>query len=172
MVHLQSGKLVTTYSPIITCIGSILFRTQFCFQVTYRQRFIWKYTVVTKTVDCNVLHRFTESELIFRKDNAISMLQSDLKHQLLHGSLLKSLTIALADLEGACPAHAPLRVQILSFRHTKFAKRNRLGSPHPPLRDPRPLWKSWIRHCIVNLHIIINAVNPIGLLSVKSISKT
>ena len=38
----------------------------------------------------------------------------------------------LADLEGACPAHAPLRVQILSFRHTKFLKSSHLGSPRPP----------------------------------------
>ena len=35
---------------------------------------------------------------------------------------------ALADLGG----HAPLRVQILSFRHTKFSKRNLLGSQQPP----------------------------------------
>ena len=33
---------------------------------------------------------------------------------------------------GGSRGRAPLRVQILSFRHTKFSKRNRLGSPHPP----------------------------------------
>ena len=38
---------------------------------------------------------------------------------------------ALADLDGTCPAHAPLRVHILSFRHTKFSKRNCLRSPRP-----------------------------------------
>ena len=41
---------------------------------------------------------------------------------------------------GACPAHAlhphPRRVQILSFRHTKFSKHNRLGSPRPPTGNP------------------------------------
>ena len=38
---------------------------------------------------------------------------------------------------GRCPAHAPLRVQILSFWHMKFSKRNCLGSPrpHPPTRS-------------------------------------
>ena len=42
----------------------------------------------------------------------------------------------------------PLRVPILSFWHTKFSKRNRLGSPHPLLRGPCPPYgKSWIRHC-------------------------
>ena len=44
----------------------------------------------------------------------------------------------LADLEGACPAHAPPRVQILSSWHTKFSKRNHLRSPCPRLRAPRP----------------------------------
>ena len=32
---------------------------------------------------------------------------------------------------GACLAHAPLRVHILSFRHTKFSKCNCLGSLRP-----------------------------------------
>ena len=35
-------------------------------------------------------------------------------------------------------ARGPLRVPILSFWHTKFSKRNCLGSPHPLLRGPRP----------------------------------
>ena len=39
---------------------------------------------------------------------------------------------------GNCPVHAPLRVQILSFWHTKFSKRNRLRSPHPPTRSTPP----------------------------------
>ena len=38
-------------------------------------------------------------------------------------------------IKGACPAHfpppAPTRVQILSFRHTKFSKCDRLGSKCP-----------------------------------------
>ena len=47
----------------------------------------------------------------------------------------------LADLGGVPGAH-PLRVQILSFRHMKFLKHNRLGSPppyevHSPLREIR-----------------------------------
>ena len=46
---------------------------------------------------------------------------------------------SLADLEGACPAHAPLRVQILSFRHTNFSRHNRLGSPRPPMRFMPPM---------------------------------
>ena len=40
-------------------------------------------------------------------------------------------TIAIGGSRRACPAHAPLKVQILSFRHTKFSKRNHLGSPRP-----------------------------------------
>ena len=45
--------------------------------------------------------------------------------------------LSLADLGGRA-GHMPLlRVQILSFSHTNFAKRNRLGSPRP-LRGPRP----------------------------------
>ena len=40
---------------------------------------------------------------------------------------------ALADL-GGLPGARPIMVQILLFRHTKFSKRNRLGSPHPPMR--------------------------------------
>ena len=40
-----------------------------------------------------------------------------------------------------------LRVQILSFRHTKFSKHNRLGSQRlPPTRSAPPYGKSWIRH--------------------------
>ena len=35
----------------------------------------------------------------------------------------------------------PLRVQILSFWHTKFSKHNRLGSSPPPPRGPRPPWE-------------------------------
>ena len=45
--------------------------------------------------------------------------------------------LPLADLEGAYPVHAPLRIQILSFWHTQFETRNRLGSPGP-LWSPRP----------------------------------
>ena len=41
-------------------------------------------------------------------------------------------------IQGAHPAHAPLRDPILSFRHTNFTKPSRLGSPRPPLRGPRP----------------------------------
>ena len=56
----------------------------------------------------------------------------------------------MADLGGRARRTPPLRVQILSFWHTKFVKRNRLGSPRPPLRGPRPPYgKSWIRHWVV-----------------------
>ena len=44
---------------------------------------------------------------------------------------------SLADLGGRA-RRAPLRVPILSFWHTKFLKRNCLGSPHPLLRAPCP----------------------------------
>ena len=44
----------------------------------------------------------------------------------------------LADL-GGVPGARPLRVQILSFWHTKFSKRNRLGSQRPPARSTPPL---------------------------------
>ena len=37
----------------------------------------------------------------------------------------------------------PVRVQILSFWHTKFSKRSRLGSWRPPYG------KSWIRYCFM-----------------------
>ena len=33
-------------------------------------------------------------------------------------------------------AHTPLRVQILSFQHTKFLKHNCLGSRRPPTENP------------------------------------
>ena len=46
-------------------------------------------------------------------------------------------------------AHAPLRVKILSFRHTKFSKRNCLGSQRPHLDEVNaPYGKSWIPHWI------------------------
>ena len=67
-------------------------------------------------------------------------------------SLMKSEKkyLSLADLEGVCPTHAPLRVQILSFQHTKYLKCNCLGSPHPPLYEvhAHPYRKSWICHCL------------------------
>ena len=44
----------------------------------------------------------------------------------------------------------PPRVQVLSFRHTKFLKRNRLGSRR------LPYGKSWIRHCIMSYHPLDN----------------
>ena len=43
----------------------------------------------------------------------------------------------------------PPRVQILSFRHKKYAKRNRLGSPRPS--PPPHNGKSWIRHWSIHL---------------------
>ena len=54
----------------------------------------------------------------------------------INGPIIKLLT--LADLEGVCPGQPPPRVQILSFRHTKFLKRNRLRSPRPPTRSYDP----------------------------------
>ena len=39
---------------------------------------------------------------------------------------------------GAPPAHAPLRVQILSFWHTNFSKCSRLGSWRPPYEVGAP----------------------------------
>ena len=55
-------------------------------------------------------------------------------------AIMKTLTaFSLADL-GGVPGTRPPRVQILSFRHTKFSKRNRLGSARPPPpRGSRPL---------------------------------
>ena len=56
---------------------------------------------------------------------------------------------ALADL-GGVPGARPLRVQILSFRHTKFSKSNCLRSQCPPYEVHAALYgKSWIRHCNV-----------------------
>ena len=43
-------------------------------------------------------------------------------------------------IQGAPPACTPLWVQILSFWHTNFSKRSRLGSWRPPYG------KSWIRY--------------------------
>ena len=42
----------------------------------------------------------------------------------------------MADPGGAPPAHAPLRVQILSFWHTNFSKCSHLGSWRPPTGNP------------------------------------
>ena len=51
--------------------------------------------------------------------------------------------------KGGVPGARPLlRVQTLSFQHTKFSKGDCLGSPRPLLRGPRPHYrKSWISHC-------------------------
>ena len=51
----------------------------------------------------------------------------------------------------ACPAHGPLRAQILSFWHTQFSKCNCLGSPCAPTRSTSPYGKSWIRHWCGNM---------------------
>ena len=45
-------------------------------------------------------------------------------------------------IQGAPLARAPLQVQILSFWHTNFSKRSRLGSWHPPTRLAPPYGKS------------------------------
>ena len=45
---------------------------------------------------------------------------------------------------GAPPAHAPLRVQILSFWHKSFSKHSHLGSWHPLQGRRPPYGKSWI----------------------------
>ena len=42
---------------------------------------------------------------------------------------------ALVDLGGCTRCVPPLRDPILSFWHTNFMKRSRLGSPRPPLRE-------------------------------------
>ena len=60
----------------------------------------------------------------------------------------------------------PLRVQILSFQHTKFSNRNCLGSPHPPYEvHAPPTGKSWIRHrtnqCATNRLIGLSKERPI-----------
>ena len=45
-------------------------------------------------------------------------------------------TTNIGGSKGACAGHASPRVQILSFRHKNFSKRNRLGSQRPsPLRE-------------------------------------
>ena len=63
---------------------------------------------------------------------------------------------ALADLEGGVPGTRPPRVQILSFWHTKFSKRNRSGL-HTPLRGPRPPYgKSWMCRWPNNMVITLN----------------
>ena len=48
---------------------------------------------------------------------------------------LSNRSVTIGGSRGRAP---PLRVPILSFWHTKFSKRNHLGSPHPLLRGPRP----------------------------------
>ena len=50
--------------------------------------------------------------------------------------LINHRTFSLTD-QGGVPSARPLRVQILSFCHTKFSKRDRLVSSCPP-RGPRP----------------------------------
>ena len=54
--------------------------------------------------------------------------------------------LGIGGSRGRARCMPPLRIQILSFRHTKFSKCNRLRSPRP-LRGPPPYGKSWIRHC-------------------------
>ena len=61
------------------------------------------------------------------------------------------LHLLIGGSRGARPARAPLRVPILLFWHTKFLKRNCLGSPHPPYEvHAPPTGKSWIRHCLLD----------------------
>ena len=56
-----------------------------------------------------------------------------------YGELRRYEDISIGGSRGAHLARTPpLRVPILSFWHTKFSKRNHLGSPHPLLRGPRP----------------------------------
>ena len=49
-----------------------------------------------------------------------------------------SCKICIGGSRGACPAHVPLRVQILLFQHTKFSKHNCLRSQRPPTRSTPP----------------------------------
>ena len=63
---------------------------------------------------------------------------------ILNIKMVKIKHITVADPGGVPPARAPPRVEILSFWHTNFTKRSRLGSWRPPYG------KSWIRYCITS----------------------
>ena len=60
------------------------------------------------------------------------------------------------NIGGSRGVHAsPPRVQLLSFRHTKCSKRNRLGSQRPPPTwSTHPYGKSWIRLCINHTQVV------------------
>ena len=71
----------------------------------------------------------------------------------------------ISDITGGSrgmPSIHPLRVQILSFRHTKFSKHNCLRRQCAPHEVHALYGKSWIRHCCdpnflnLNPHEIIN----------------
>ena len=58
-------------------------------------------------------------------------------------------SVSLAGSRGRAGTRAPPRSQILSFWHTKFSKRNHLGTTiRPPTRSTPFYGKSWIRHWV------------------------
>ena len=69
--------------------------------------------------------RLTET----RCSNDVQDFLSPIKHTKLQN-------VVIGGSRGGVPSACPLRVQILSFRHTKFSKHNCLSSPHP-LWGPR-----------------------------------
>ena len=94
--------------------------------------------------------RFKLSSLF---DHALATLNSLIVWWCRHSSCATRVkTFFIGGSRGACPVHAPLRVQILLFQHTKFSKRNRLGSQHPPCEvvDP-PLFLNNNHYTIISL---------------------
>ena len=78
----------------------------------------------------------------------------------------------ISDITGGSrgmPSIHPLRVQILSFRHTKFSKHNCLRRQCAPHEVHAPYGKFWIRHCCdpnflnLNPHEIINLERIINI---------
>ena len=64
-------------------------------------------------------------------------------------------------IQGALPAPAPLRGQILSFWHTKFSKRNCLKSWHPPTRNPGSATVTLL-HCYITFRSNSDSIKTTG----------
>ena len=73
--------------------------------------------------------------------------------------LLSNSSNIIGRSRGACPAHAPLWDPILLFLHTFSVKSAHVRGPHPPVTGPHPPYgKSWIRHWIWYLFLLISAI--------------
>ena len=107
--------------------------------------YAWILSKITDWLHSVVIHSSLEVENVLTKPTHMGLIRNQLYYNGFSRQEFWNLNICNFSF---CPARAPPpRVPILSFWHTKFLKHNRLGSPHPLLRGPRPPYgKSWIRH--------------------------